>query len=73
MGVLGAIVNVGSFYFNYRDHMDDYKKEREEAAWKIEAATRQGLNNFYKKLVKSSWDLKRRYQLPEEWRLAKSS
>ncbi|MGQ9796440.1 hypothetical protein [Desulfosoma sp.] len=69
MGVLSAIVNVGSFYFNYRDRMDDYKKEREEAAWKIEAATLQGLNNFYKNLLKYSWNLIRRYQLPDEWRL----
>lgn len=69
MGVLNAVLNVGSFYFNYRDRMDDYKKEREEAAWKIEAATLQGLNNFYKKLLKYSWDLMRRYQLPDEWRL----
>ena len=69
MGVLNAVVNMGSFYFNYRDRIDDYKKEREEAAWKIEAATLQGLNNFYKKLLKYSWDLMRRYQLPDEWRL----
>ncbi len=69
MGVLSAMLNVGSFYFNYRDHMDDYKKEREEAAWKIEAATLQGINNFYKKLLKYSWDLMRRYNLPDEWRL----
>lgn len=69
MGVLSAMLHVGSFYFNYRDRLDDYKKEREEAAWKIEAATLQGLNNFYKKLLKYSWDLMRRYQLPDEWRL----
>ncbi len=69
MGVLNAMLNVGSFYFNYRDRLDEYKKEREEAAWKIEAATLQGLNNFYKKLLKYSWDLMRRYQLPDEWRL----
>ncbi|MEJ5347761.1 MAG: hypothetical protein WHS46_03620 [Desulfosoma sp.] len=69
MGVLSAMLNVGSFYFNYRDHMDDYKKEREEAAWKIEATILQGINNFYKKLLKYSWDLMRRYNLPDEWRL----
>lgn len=69
MGVLNAVLNVGSFYFNYRDRLDEYKKEREEAAWKIEAVTLQGLNNFYKKLLKYSWDLMRRYQLPDEWRL----
>jgi len=69
MGVLNAMLHVGSFYFNYRDQMDEYKKEREEAAWKIEATTLQNLNNFYKKLLKYSWELMRRYQLPDEWRL----
>lgn len=59
MRVLSAIVNAGSFYFNYRGRMDDYKKEREEAAWKIEAATLQGLNNLYKNLLKYSWHLMR--------------
>lgn len=69
MGVLNAMLNVGSFYFNYRDRMEEYRKEREEAAWKIEVSTLQGLNNFYKKLLKYSWELMRRYQLPDEWRL----
>lgn len=67
--ILNAMLNVGSFYFNYRDKMEDYKKEREQAFWKIDTNTLQGLNNFYKKLLKYSWDLMRRYHLPDEWRL----
>jgi tetratricopeptide (TPR) repeat protein len=67
--VLNAVLNVGSFYFNYRSQMEDYKKEREEKLWKIEATTLQGLNNFYKKLLKHSWELMRRYNFPDEWRL----
>jgi hypothetical protein len=69
MTVLSAVLNVGSFYFNYRTKMEDYKKEREEKAWKIETGTLQGLNNFYKKLLKYTWELMRRYNLPDEWRL----
>jgi len=67
--ILNAVLNVGSFYFNYRSQIEDYKKEREEKAWKIEAGTLQGLNNFYKKLLKYSWELMRRYNFPDEWRL----
>jgi len=67
--ILNAMLNVGSFYFNYRYRMEDYKKERGEAFWKIETNTMQGLNNFYKKLLKYSWDLMRRYNFPDEWRL----
>lgn len=67
--ILNAVLNVGSFYFNYRSQMEDYKKEQEEKVWKIEAKTLQGLNNFYKKLLKYSWELMRRYNFPDEWRL----
>jgi len=67
--VLQAMLNVGSFYFNYRAKLDDYKKERDEAAWKIDANIMQKLNEFYKKLLKYSWELMRRYNLPDEWRL----
>lgn len=69
MGILKAVLNTGSFYFNYRSQMEDYKKEKEEKAWKIDANTLQGLNNFYKKLLKCSWELMRRYNFPDEWRL----
>jgi tetratricopeptide (TPR) repeat protein len=67
--VLNAVLNAGSFYFNYRSQMEDYKREKEEKAWAIETKTLQGLNNFYKKLLKYSWDLMRRYNFPDEWRL----
>lgn len=67
--VLQAVLNVGSFYFNYRYKLDDYKKERDEAIWKIDANTLQKLNDFYKKLLKYSWELMRKYNFPDEWRL----
>lgn len=67
--VLRAVLNAGSFYFNYRYKLEDYKKEQEEAAWKIEANTLQKLNDFYKKLLKYSWELMRKYNFPDEWRL----
>lgn len=68
-GILTAVLNAGSFYFNYRFKIEDYKKEREEKAWEIDGKTLLGLNNFYKKLLKSSWELMRRYNFPDEWRL----
>ncbi|WP_240744139.1 hypothetical protein [Desulfopila sp. IMCC35006] len=68
-GLLTAVLRTGSFYFNYRSQMDTYAKEKEEGKWAIEAKTMEGLNNFYKKLLKYSWDLMRRYNLPDEWRL----
>ncbi len=68
-GILQAVLSTGSFYFNYRSQMDAYAKEKEEGKWAIEAKTMQGLNSFYKKLLKYSWELMRRYELPDEWRL----
>jgi hypothetical protein len=77
--VLTAAVNAGAFYFNYRIKIDDYKKEleaktdykkeREVKGWEIDAKILLGLNNFYKKLLKSSWELMHRYEIPDEWRL----
>lgn len=68
-GILRSVLYTGSFYFNYRSQMDTYAKEKEEGKWAIEAKTMQGLNSFYKKLLKYSWELMRRYKLPDEWRL----
>lgn len=68
-GILKSVLYTGSFYFNYRSQMDSYAKEKEEGKWAIEAKTMQGVNNFYKKLLKYSWELMRRYNLPDEWRL----
>ena len=68
-GILKSVLYTGSFYFNYRSQMDSYAKEKEEEKWAIEAKTMQGLNSFYKKLLKYSWELMRRYNLPDEWRL----
>ena len=68
-GILKSVLYTGSFYFNYRSQMDSYAKEKEEGKWEIEAKTMQGFNSFYKKLLKYSWDLMRRYDLPDEWRL----
>ncbi len=68
-GILKSVLYTGSFYFNYRSQMDTYAKEKEEGKWAIEAKTMQDLNNFYKKLLKYSWELMRRYNLPDEWRL----
>lgn len=67
--ILAAVLSTGSFYFNYRSQMDAYAKEKEEGKWAIEAKTMQGINNFYKKLLKYSWDLMRKYNFPDEWRL----
>ncbi|MGD9730930.1 MAG: hypothetical protein AB7U45_02015 [Desulfamplus sp.] len=67
--ILTAVLSTGSFYFNYRSQMDAYAKEKEEGKWAIEVKTMQGLNNFYKKLLKYSWELMRRYNLPDKWRL----
>ncbi|MBF0258314.1 MAG: hypothetical protein HQK62_05660 [Desulfamplus sp.] len=67
--VLTAILSTGSFYFNYRAQMDSYNREKEEGKWAIEVKTMEGLNNFYKKLLKYSWELMRRYNFPDEWRL----
>ncbi len=67
--VLSAVLSTGSFYFNYRAQMDSYAKEKEEGKWALEVKTMQGLNNFYKKLLKYSWELMRRYNFPDEWRL----
>ncbi|MCG2747205.1 MAG: hypothetical protein L6365_06700 [Desulfobulbaceae bacterium] len=69
VGVLTAVLSTGSFYFNYRSQMDAYAKEKEEGKWAIEAKTMQDINSFYKKLLKYSWELMRRYNLPDEWRL----
>jgi len=69
MGILKSVLYTGSFYFNYRSQMETYAKEKEEGKWAIEAKTMQGLNSFYKKLLKYSWELMRRYELPDEWRL----
>jgi tetratricopeptide (TPR) repeat protein len=68
-GILKSVLYTGSFYFNYRSQMDAYAQEKEEGKWAIEAKTMQGLNSFYKKLLKYSWELMRRYNLPDEWRL----
>ncbi len=68
-GILKSVLYTGSFYFNYRSQMDTYAKEKEEGKWAIEVKTMQGLNSFYKKLLKYSWELMRRYNLPDEWRL----
>lgn len=67
--VLNAVLNTGSFYFNYRSQIDQYRKEQDEKAWQIDVKTLEGLNQFYKKLLKYSWDLMRRYNLADEWRL----
>ncbi|MBF0411792.1 MAG: hypothetical protein HQK70_03660 [Desulfamplus sp.] len=67
--ILSAVLSTGSFYFNYRAQMDAYAKEKDEGKWALEAKTMQGLNNFYKKLLKYSWELMRRYNFPDEWRL----
>ncbi len=67
--LLNAFLSTGSFYFNYRAQMNAYKKEKEEGLWAIEAKTMQALNTFFKKLLKYSWDLMRRYNFPDEWRL----
>ncbi len=67
--ILSAVLSTGSFYFNYRSQIDAYAKEKEEGKWAIEVKTMQGLNNFYKKLLKYSWELMRRYNLPDKWRL----
>ncbi len=69
VGILKSVLYTGSFYFNYRSQMDTYAKEKEQGKWAIEAKTMQGLNSFYKKLLKYSWELMRRYDLPDEWRL----
>ncbi len=68
-GILTAVLSTGSFYFNYRSQMDTYVKQKEEGKWAIDSKTMQGLNSFYKKLLKYSWELMRKYNLPDEWRL----
>lgn len=67
--ILAAFVATGSFYFNYRSQMNTYIKEKEKGKWAIESKTMQELNNFYKKLLKYSWTLMRKYNLPDTWRL----
>ncbi len=63
------MVAVGGTYHSYRRNMMVYKKKFDKHLWQLEKDVQQRLNNLRKKLIKNSWMLIKKYNIPDNWRL----
>ena len=66
---LNALQSIGMGYFNYKKELAKYREEREEEEWKIDEQILRDLNDIRKSLFEKSWELLKRYDFPDAWRL----
>jgi tetratricopeptide (TPR) repeat protein len=64
-----AITQVGSLYFNYQDNKKNYNIFKEDQEAKINEQMLLTLNDQRKDFLNASWELIRRYEFPDIWRL----
>ena len=68
-GAANNLTQVGMQYFNYQKMLEDQKDQLEKSKWELEKETIEFLNYQRKKMLRTSWELIQRYDLPDEWRL----
>lgn len=69
MAGTAALSSIGSVYFDYRRCLEEYKEQRDESEWRIDAQVLLDLNNIRKDFFKYSWRLIKKYNFPDQWRL----
>lgn len=69
VGAANNLTQVGMQYFNYQKVLEENKEQLDRTKWQLEKDTLNFLNYQRKKILKISWELIKRYELPDEWRL----
>ena len=67
-----ALTSIGSSYFNYRQNLENYKDQRNEDEWKIDKQILLDLNLIRKEFFVKSWELQKKYEFPDHWRLSEN-
>jgi len=66
---VGDLSRVGLQYFNYKKLLEQSKDQLEQAKWELEKNVIEWLNYQRKEMLSVSWELLKRYRIPDEWRL----
>ncbi len=67
--IASVLASTGSMYFNYRTQLDQYRQQRERSDWELDRALFVELNSLSRELLNASWELLKKYEIPDEWRL----
>jgi hypothetical protein len=68
-GAATQLSQVGIQYFSYKKIVEENKEKLEKQEWNLEKETLDFLNYQRKKILKTSWELIHKYDLPDKWRL----
>ena len=67
---LGGLSSLcSSSYFDYQNHKAELLDGLDAKLWKLKKEDIEDCNNLQKRLLNSSWNLMRRYKLPDDFRL----
>jgi hypothetical protein len=64
-----VLLSLGSAYFEYQSIQDSVKKELDKSMWKLKKETIETLNSIRKDFLITYWEIMRRYDIHESWRI----
>jgi hypothetical protein len=67
--LIGAVHQVGVCYMNYRRNVNQYREGKDKSLWELEKGTIEELHGLRKELFNASWNLSKKYNIPDEWRI----
>ena len=63
------LAQAGSAYVSYRNAIEEYRTALDEAVWKLEGDAIERINEINKKFLETYWQLMKKYNAPDKWRL----
>ena len=64
-----ALTQIGGAYANYRKNISEYRDELDEKMWKLEKNAIEQINDIQKNFLRSSWNVMKKREIPDKWRL----
>lgn len=67
---VNAVLGIGSAYLNYKNAQKSLKNELKDSTYELDKGAITDLNNIRKEFIITYWEIMKRYNMPDEWRVS---
>lgn len=67
---VNAVLGIGSAYLNYKNAQKSLKDELKSSTYELDKGAITDLNNIRKEFIITYWQIMKRYNMPDEWRVS---
>lgn len=70
---INLAASIGKGYYGYKAAKEQIRREISDGIWQLNQEEIQAVNNIQKRLLTSTWELLRKYNIPNEYRLTQEN